>query len=288
MNVLKDKVSVVTGGGRGIGRAIALALAAEGSKVLVNALSAGTASAETTAKEIAGHGGRALPCYADVSNFQEAGRLIQTAIDHFGKVDILVNNAGVTGWQMPWDMSEGDWDKVVDISLKGTFNCTRHAVPYMKEQKWGRIINCTSTSWIARGGACHYAAAKAGIVGFTRAVAIDMAQYGVTCNAYAPYAKTDMSSPRTLQLIEQKYKLGRIDRKEYEWQMNPPGPEGVGSLVAYLASDQASGVSGKVLYASGGWISIFSEPEREKTLFKEKGIWSVQELTENFPRLITK
>jgi 3-oxoacyl-[acyl-carrier protein] reductase len=288
MDLLKDRVSVVTGGGRGIGRAITLALAAEGSKVVVNALRAGAGSAETTAKDIAEKGGQAVPCYADVSNFQNAGRLIQSAIDHFGKVDILVNNAGVTGWGMPWDMTEEDWDKVVNISLKGTFNCTRHSVPYMKEQKWGRIINCTSLSWIARGGACHYAAAKAGIVGFTRAVAIDMAQYGVTCNAYAPYAKTDMSSSRTLQMIEQKYKSGKIDRKEYEWQMNPPGPEGVGSLVAYLASDKASSVSGKVLYASGGWIAMFSEPEREKTLFKERGIWSVQELIDQFPQLMSK
>jgi len=161
---LKDKVAVVTGAGRGIGKAIALSLAAEGSKVVVNARNREGGHAEATAQEIRKAGGLAIAHYADVSDFEQARKLTQAAVDAFGKVDILVNNAGVTGWKMPWEMTEEDWDKVVSVSLKGTFNCTRHACGLMKEQRWGRIINCTSESWISRAAACHYAAAKAGVV----------------------------------------------------------------------------------------------------------------------------
>lgn len=281
--LLKDKVAVVTGSGRGIGRAIALSLAAEGAKVVVNGRDREGGHADATAQKAREGGGEAIAYYADVSNFEQAGKLIQSAVDAFGRVDILVNNAGITGWKMPWEMVEEDWDKVVNISLKGTFNCTRHACGLMKEQKWGRIINCTSESWISRAGACHYAAAKAGIVGFTRAVAIDLSPYGVTCNAYAPYAKTDMSSPRTLALFETKFKLGKMNREEYEWGINPPGPEGIGPLIAYLASDQASYINGKVFYASGGKIALYSEPVKVKTILKKQGIWSVQELREQIP-----
>ena len=285
--ILRDKVSVVTGAGRGIGRAIAQSLAAEGSKVVVNALRQSDGYADATAKDIISEGGQAIACYADVSDFEQAKKLVQAAIDAYGKIDILVNNAGITGWRMPWDMPEEDWDKVISVNLKGTFNCTRHACGLMKEQRRGRIINCTSGSWIRRAGACHYAAAKAGIVGFTRAVAIDMAEFGVTCNAYAPYARTDMSSPRTLQMFEQTYKLGKIDREEYEWGMNPPGPEGVGPLIAFLASDRSSSISGKVFYVSGGKIALYSEPVRRKTIFKKEGIWSVSELMDQVPGLLS-
>ncbi len=285
--LLKDRVSIVTGAGRGIGRAIALSLAAEGSKVVVNALRQSGGYADATAKEIRSKGGQAIACYADVRDFKQAGKLVKAAVETFGKVDILVNNAGITGWKMPWDMPEEDWDKVISVNLKGTFNCTRHACGFMKEQRWGRIINCTSASWISRAGACHYAAAKAGIVGFTRAVAIDLAEYGVTCNAYAPYAKTDMSGPRTLLLYEKKYSLGLIDKEEYEWGMNPPGPEGVGPFIAYLASDASSYISGKVFYVSGGKIAIYSEPARKKTIIKEQGVWPVQELIKQVPQLLS-
>ena len=280
---LNNKVALVTGAGRGIGRAIALCLAAEGSKVVVNARNPEGRHADATAQDIREAGGQAIAHYADVSDFEQARKMTQTAIDAFGKVDILVNNAGVTGWRMPWEMTEEDWDKVMSVSLKGTFNCTRHACGFMKEQGWGRIINCTSESWISRAAAPHYAAAKAGIVGFTRAVAIDLGQYGVTCNAYAPYAKTDMSSPRTIALIETKYKLGKISREEYEWGINPPGPEGIGPLIAYLASEEAFYINGKVFYVSGGKIALFSEPVKVRTILKKQGTWSVQELREQIP-----
>ena len=168
---------------------------------------------------------------------------------------------------MPWEMSEEEWDRMISIHLKGTINCTRHVCSLMKEQIWGRIINCTSGSWISRSGGCHYAAAKAGIVGFTRAIAMDMDEYGVTCNAYHPYAKTDLLGTHVSYLVEQRFNLGKIDREEYEWQLNPPGPEGVGPFVVYLASEEAAGLNGKIFYVSGGKIALYSEPERKKTIF---------------------
>lgn len=284
--LLRDKVAIVTGAGRGIGRAIALSLAAEGSKVVVNALRPGAGTADLTAEKIRQMGGQAVAFYGDVSDFGQARKLIGTALDHFGGIHILVNNAGISGRGMPWEMREEDWDRMMNVHMKSTFNCTRHVCGLMKEQHWGRIINCTSESWIRRAGACHYAAAKAAIVGFTRAVAIDMGEYGVTCNAYHPYAKTDMLGPQTAFTVERRYQLGMIDKEEHEWQLNPPGPEGVGPFVAYLATDQARHINGKIFYVSGGKVAIYSEPMRKKTIFKKEGIWSVEELIEQMPVLL--
>lgn len=283
--LLQDKVAVVTGGGRGIGKAIALSLAEEGAKVLVNALRPGAGTADITVQEIHQMGGQALAFYGDISDFEQARKLIQTAVGNFGGVHVLVNNAGISGSGMPWDMSEKDWDRMMNVHLKSTFNCTRHGCGLMKEQGWGRIINCTSGSWISRAGACHYAAAKAGIVGFTRAVAMDMGEYGVTCNAYHPFAKTDLLGPQTVFTVEQRFKLGKIDREEYEWQRNPPGPEGVGSLIAFLATDQAAHINGKIFYVSGGKVALYAEPQRKKAILKKQGIWSVDELIEQMPQL---
>jgi 3-oxoacyl-[acyl-carrier protein] reductase len=206
--LLRGRVAVVTGARRGIGRVIALALAKEGAKVIVNDLEAGRPQAEQTVKEIIDGGGCAFPQLGDVTSFEQARELIQTAVAKFGRIDILVNNAGIAGHGVPWDISENDWDRMISVHLKGTFNCTRHACGLMREQKWGRIINCTSGSWISRAGGCHYAAAKAGIVGFTRAVAMDMADYPVTCNAYHPYARTDMTGPQSAVMVEKRFKAG--------------------------------------------------------------------------------
>ena len=283
---LGGKVAIVTGAGRGIGREIALSLAREGAHVVAGALRAAAGFAEATARDITGMGGTALAHYGDVADFEVARELVEAAIRAFGRVDILVNNAGISGSGMPWDLSEADWDRMIAIHLKGTFNCTRHVAGHMKEQGWGRIINCTSGSWISRAGACHYAAAKAGIVGFTRAIAMDMASCGVTCNAYHPFAKTDLLGPQTRYTVEQRFRQGKIDREEFEWQSSPPGPEGVGPVIAYLASPAAAGITGKVFYVSGGKLAIYSEPVRRRTIHKAGAIWSVAELVERVPGLL--
>lgn len=284
--LLAGKVAVVTGGGRGIGREIALSLAREGASVVVNALRPASGSAQATASDIARMGAGSLAHYGDVADFGIARELVDMAVRGFGSVDILVHNAGISGSGMPWDISEADWDRMIAVHLKAAFNCTRHVAPLMMERRWGRIIHCTSGSWINRAGACHYAAAKAGIVGLTRGVAMDMAPYGVTCNAYHPLAKTDMTGPQTYYTIEQRFKQGKIDREEYEWQKNLPGPEGVGPLVAYLATPQAAGITGKVFYVSGGKVALYSEPVRARTIHKPGDIWSVAELAERMPALM--
>ncbi|MGB8264681.1 MAG: SDR family NAD(P)-dependent oxidoreductase, partial [Dehalococcoidales bacterium] len=189
---LKGKVAIVTGSGQGIGKAVAVALAAEGAKVVTNNRKPGTAGgdAATVAAEIKAAGGEAVPFFGSVSDFKEAQLAVQTAVKNFGRIDIIVNNAGSDAPKMVWNMSEEEWDLSIDSYLKSSFNCIRHATPLMREQKWGRIINTTSTAWLGAVGHCNYSAAKAGIVGLTRAVAREVGRYGITCNAYAPTAGT--------------------------------------------------------------------------------------------------
>jgi 3-oxoacyl-[acyl-carrier protein] reductase len=286
--LLIGKAAVVTGAGRGIGREIALSLAREGASVVVNALNAKAGFAGATASNITGMGVKALAHYGDVADFEVARELIETAVGAFGRVDILVNNAGISGHGMPWDMSEADWDRMIAVHLKGTFKCTRHVAGCMRDHASGRIINCTSGAWFSRAGGCHYAAAKAGIVGFTRAVAMVMASCGVTCNAYHPFAMTELMGPQTRYTVEERFKHGKIDREEYEWQSNAPGPEGVGPLVAYLASPAAANITGRVFYVSGGKVAIYSEPVRLRTIHKPGSIWSMAELAERVPGLLAE
>lgn len=193
--ILKGKVAVVTGSGQGIGRAIAMAFAAEGAKVITNNRKPGTpgGDAETTAREISEAAGEAIPIFSDVSKFEDAQKLIQAAVSNFGRIDILVNNAGVDAPRMIWNMEEKEWDLCVNSLLKGTFNCSRFASSFMREQRWGRIINNTSTAWLGTVGHVNYGAAKAGIVGLTRAIAREMGKYGVTCNAFTTLAATRMT-----------------------------------------------------------------------------------------------
>jgi 3-oxoacyl-[acyl-carrier protein] reductase len=176
-NRLYDRVAIVTGSGQGIGRAIALALAKEGARVITNNRSKSNAkeNAESVAREIISQGGQAFPFFGDVANFETAGKLIQTAMEKFGRLDILVNNAGTGNMSAkPWNMSEEDWDICLNAHLKGTFNCVRHACSIMKERKWGRIINTSSMAWLGNPPHLNYGAAKAGIVGLTKAAAAEM------------------------------------------------------------------------------------------------------------------
>ena len=190
--LLEGKVALVTGSGQGIGRSVALAMADEGAKVITNNRRAGTSGgdAETTANEVIKKGGQAIPLFGNISDFNVVQKIVQTTVKEFGRLDILVNNAGADFPRMVWNMTEEDWDVCIDSFLKGSFNCTRHAATIMREQKWGRIINTTSTAWLGAVGHCNYGAAKAGIVGLTRNVTRELGRYGVTCNAFAPTAAT--------------------------------------------------------------------------------------------------
>lgn len=287
---LEDKVAVVTGAGRGIGRAEALALAAEGAKVVVNDLGvdiegtgSSTSPADEVVAEIRGLGGEAVANYDSVATSEGAEQIIRDAIDNFGRVDILVNNAGILKTRMVFNMTDEDWDEVVKVHLYGHFYCSREACKWFRRQKNGRIINTSSSAGLGVPGAVHYSAAKEGIVGFTRSVAREMAAYNVTCNAIRPFAIT-----RLAEVIEpkQKEKQETVNHKmKFLTEISSIEgslPEEIAPLVVYLSSDEAANISGRVFLARKGEISLYSEPEPIRTVYKN-GIWTVDELAAIFP-----
>ncbi|MFC1928054.1 SDR family NAD(P)-dependent oxidoreductase [Chloroflexota bacterium] len=286
---LKDKVAVVTGSGQGIGKAVAIALAKEGAKVVTNNRRPGTSGgdAETAAKEILDMGGQAVPFFGSVSDFEVAQKLVQTTVDKFGRLDILVNNAGSDRPRMVWNMTEEEWDVCVDSFLKGSFNCTRFACALMREQRWGRIINTTSTAWLGVVGHCNYCAAKAGLVGLTRGVALEMGRYGVTCNAYAPTAATRFTlSEDIIAGFKKRLESGLITKERYEELTNPPGPETTAPFIVYLCTDEAADINGQVFDVTGGLISYYPTPVRQKSIIKDEGLWTVEELIELVPTIL--
>jgi len=286
---LKDKVAIVTGSGQGIGLAIAAAFAKEGARVVTNNRRAGTSGgdAETAAKQIIDMGGQAVPFFGSVSDFEVAGKLIRTAVDKFGRVDILVNNAGADQPHMVWNMTEEEWDLCVDSFLKGSFNCTRFACGVMREQNWGRIINTTSTAWLGTVGHCNYGAAKAGIVGLTRAIAREMGRYRVTCNAYAPTAATRFTlSEDIVAGFKKRYEAGLMTKERFEELTNPPSPETVTPFLVYLCTDQAADINGQVFDVTGSNIAIYSEPIKKKDIDKKEGLWTVEELIKLVPKVL--
>ncbi|GIW40211.1 MAG: 3-hydroxyacyl-CoA dehydrogenase [Candidatus Binatia bacterium] len=273
--LLDGKVAIVTGAGRGIGRGIALALAREGAKVVVNDVGCevdgrGTAKdpAAQVVKEIEALGGQAVPNYDSVADFQAAASIVRTAIDAFGRLDILVNNAGIVRDRTIAKMTEEEFDAVIAVHLKGTFNCGRHAIPIMREQGYGRIINITSSAGL-RGnfGQSNYGAAKAGIMGLTLVWAIELAKYGITVNAMAPAGMTRMTGT-----------IPGLEGKEPPPEMNP---ELNGPLVAYLASEKAAHVNGQVFGRRGYGFTLFQLPRPIAMMYKPGGL-SASEIAENF------
>jgi 3-oxoacyl-[acyl-carrier protein] reductase len=287
---LTGKVALVTGSGQGIGKAVAIALAAEGAKVVTNNRKPGTqgGDAATVAAEIKAAGGEAVPFFGSVSDFKEAQQAIQTAVSSFGRIDIIVNNAGSDAPKMVWNMSEEEWDMSINSYLKSSFNCIRHATPLMREQKWGRIINTTSTAWLGAVGHCNYSAAKAGIVGLTRAVAREVGRSGITCNAYAPTAGTRFTLSEDVKAgFQKRLDSGLITRERYEELMNPPGPETVAPFVVYLCTAEAANINGQVFDVTYPNISIYSESARAKTITQEKGkLLNVDELISMVPKVL--
>jgi len=244
---LENKVAVVTGASRGIGRAIALGLARRGASVVVNYNRSAEAAAEVVAA-IEGAGGRAIVVQADVSDFEQAAGLIRTAVDTFERIDILVNNAGPTRDQLLMLMKEGDWDDVLRINLKSVFNCCKAAARPMVRQRQGRIINITSVSGIAgQGGQTNYAASKAGIIGFTKSLAKELGPRGITVNAVAPgFIPTDLTADLPEELKQQAIETTPLRRMGR--------PEEIAYAVAFLASDEASFITGEILTVDGGLV----------------------------------
>jgi 3-oxoacyl-[acyl-carrier protein] reductase len=246
---LTDRVAVVTGSSRGIGRAIALKLASLGSKVVVNYRGSEDAANEVV-QQIAAEGGEAIAVQADIRDAEQAKRLIKTGLDKYGQLDILVNNAGITRDTLLMRMKEDDWDIVMETNLKGTFNCTKVAQRPMIRQRYGRIINITSVSGVAgQVGQANYSASKAGIIGFTKALARELGARNVTVNAVAPgYVVTDQTADLPQELIDYILELTPMRR--------PGEAEEIANVVAFLASEEASYVSGQVLGVDGGMMSM--------------------------------
>jgi 3-oxoacyl-[acyl-carrier protein] reductase len=244
---LKDRIAVVTGGSRGIGRAIAMTLAASGATVVVN-YQRNAAAADETVAAITAADGAAISIQADVSVSADVERLFKTVLDQYGTVDILVNNAGITRDTLLLRMKEDDFDTVIDTNLRGVYLCTKAALRPMTRARSGRIINITSVvGLIGNAGQSNYAAAKAGIIGFTRAVAREMASRGITVNAVAPgYIETELTAGLGEQVraaILEAIPLGRLGT-----------PQDVANLVCFLASDAAAYITGQTLTVDGGMV----------------------------------
>ncbi len=266
----------MTGAGRGIGRCVALFFADQGARVVVNDAGVApdgsgqdAAPANQVVAEIVAKGGEAVANHDSVASMEGGARIVDAALDAWGRIDVLFNNAGILRDRMFIKMSEADWDAVMAVHLKGTFACTKAAAPHMQKQRCGRIINASSSSGLMGNAAqANYGAAKTAIAGLTRALAKELGRYGITCNAIAPMAATRL----TVGMGEMAAKYGLVI----------PEPDYVAPLIAYLASDAAWNVNGQIFYVFGGSVCLAQPPVPRRTIFKEGG-WDVDGLIEAVP-----
>jgi NAD(P)-dependent dehydrogenase (short-subunit alcohol dehydrogenase family) len=279
MGLLDGRVAIVTGSGRGIGREFALCMAREGARVVINDVGVsldGRGTDEDPAaqvcKEIEALGGQAVPNYDSVSDFAGAARIVETATDAFGQLDILVNNAGIVRDRSLLKMTEEDFDAVLAVHLKGSFNCARHAAPGMKDAGYGRIINITSSAGL-RGnfGQTNYGAAKAALMGLTFIWALELGKYGITVNAVAPAGATRM----TAALFE---RTGSEPPPEQNPALNAP-------LVAFLASEAASHVNGQILGRTDYAYTLFQHPKQIAWMWRDGG-WEPGDVADNFDAVL--
>lgn len=293
--LLEGKCAVVAGGGRGLGRAVALAMSSHGAKVVVNDL--GTelngsnpdpGPADEVVAEIRKAGGTAVASFASVADYDGARNIISTCIREFGKIDILINCATIArgGWLC--EASEDDSDAVLAVTLKGTLNTCTHALIAMMKQETGRIINFTSPSWLGITGADAYTAAKGGVVSLTMGIAsrMKLEGYKITCNAIAPIALTRLNRPAP-QMWNSLYRAGIIDQQLYEDSINPANPEEIPPIVCYLATDQAENITGRVFGATRGRIALYSEPQEIRGIYKD-GSWTLEELMKLIPKTLAR
>jgi NAD(P)-dependent dehydrogenase (short-subunit alcohol dehydrogenase family) len=301
IKLLESKCAVIAGGGRGLGREVALAMSHHGAKVVVNDLGTdlngsnpNPGPADEVVAEIRKAGGTAVASFASVADVADAKKIINTCIEEFGKIDILVNCATIARMGQIWESSEEDSDAVLAVTLKGTINTCQHALVAMMKQGTGRIINFTSPSWLGLTGADAYTAAKGGVVSLTRGIASRMKLdgYKITCNAIAPIGATRLNQMRENREMWQKmwgrfYQAGIIDRQIYEDTLDPAAPQEIPPIVCYLATDQAENISGRVFGATKGRIALYSEPEEIRGIYKD-GIWTLEELIKLVPRTLAR
>jgi NAD(P)-dependent dehydrogenase (short-subunit alcohol dehydrogenase family) len=289
MGLLDGKTALVTGAGRGIGRGIALALAAAGAKLVVNDLGTSLSGegaerlpANQVVDEILSRGGAAVANSGSVADFAQATDMVEQVVRTYGRIDILVNVAGILRDRMLFNMSEAEWDAVVAVHLKGTFNCTRAASIHMREQRAGRIISMSSVSALGSAGQPNYAAAKAGILGFTWSTANALGRYGVTANAIMPSGATRMidSTPAAREQFERTGKWPSETAKGTERD-----PDNVAPLAVYLASDRAANVNGQVFHSYGFGYTLLAQPTPVRRVVAN-GRWDPEELAEIFDRTL--
>jgi len=241
---LQNKVAIVTGSGQGIGKGIALELAKEGAKVVVSDIN--QENIDRTVDEIKSLGSDAVGVKADVSNIENVNQLVKSTIKEFGRVDILINNAGIYPFKPLTEMEENEWDKVLDVNLKGVFNCTKAVLPQMTNQKSGNIVNIASIAGAVVGypNLAHYSASKGGVLGFTRSAAIDLAQFNIRVNAIAPGAIETPGTKvvgETLKQFVQAIPIKRMGQ-----------PADIGKSVVFLASEDSSYITGQMIVVDGG------------------------------------
>lgn len=294
--VLEGKGAIVTGSGRGIGRAHALLLAEYGAKVVVNdpgvardGTGADKAVADQVVDEIKREDGEAMANYDSVATSEGAANIVKTALDNFGRLDILVNNAGVLRERMLFNMADEEWDAVVKTHLYGTFYMTREACKIFRQQRSGKIINTSSTAGLGGTGQMNYTASKEGIIGLTRGVAREMQRYGVCVNAIRPAAYSRMTASD-----EMKQAFVKRGGTEQEWEERTKrmaeqwAPEGNSPIVVFLASEAADNVNGCVFSVRKGYVGIYKDPPYvESSLWKEEN-WTPDELIEIMPNTLTK
>ena len=302
---LEGRVAIVTGAGRGIGREVALLLAEEGASVVVNDLGGavdGSGNSATPADEVVGlirrAGGRAEACYDSVSEFESAGKIVQSALDHFGCVDILCNAAGVLRDRMVFNMTEEEWDAVLRVHLYGAFNMVRSVIPHMTEGGYGRIVLLASVSGLGASGQANYAAAKEGMVGFARALARELAPRGITVSAVYPSAATRMTATVPDSTRQRRQQQGAAAAVAAAESGAPPGmvaqgapilgpeeardPDNNAPKIVYLCTEAGGSLTGQVL-GTGGWaMSLYSPRHVVKSIDKSRR-WTLDELEELIP-----
>jgi 3-oxoacyl-[acyl-carrier protein] reductase len=277
---LKGKTAVITGGGSGIGRAVALDMAAEGAGIVVNDIgkdSNGAMAADKVVEEIKKAKGNAVANYDSVAAMSGGENIIKAALDSFGRIDILVNCAGNFKALPTVEMSEGDWDAIMNVHLKGHLSCTKAALPAMIKQKSGRIINISSRAAFGNiAVSLPYATAKAAILGFTTSLSIELKEYGITVNAILPSAVTALFPSR-----EMKFRADGFP---------PPislEPDYLAPIFTYLATDQARKITGQFIYASGGDLCIYDRPLQPFMFVRKGGKWTIDEINEALSSFIS-
>jgi NAD(P)-dependent dehydrogenase (short-subunit alcohol dehydrogenase family) len=275
-NIVAGKVAIVTGAGRGIGRGIALLLAREGARVVVcdigaslDGAGADVGPAQTVVNEIEKAGGEAIASTASISEPSNAEKIVAAALDHFGRVDILVNNAGILRDRIFHRMSWSDWSDVINVHLHGSFAMSRACATHFREQNSGSFVHMTSTSGLVGNfGQANYMAAKMGIVGLSRGIALDMARFNVRSNCIAPFAWTRMIDSIPAESEQEKERVAR---------MREMSPEKIAPLTVYLASDRAEGITGQILSVRNNEIYLFNQNRPIRTIHRSDG-WTPEKL----------